>query len=86
MPRWIRWFWERFRQPVGTPRESDVVTDPAVASSRPPRRRRDANASMTGPGSETFVGRLSGDFSAEEEDGAERRRHGTSSAGEAPWK
>ncbi|MPY96553.1 MAG: hypothetical protein GEU97_00855 [Actinophytocola sp.] len=73
MPRWIRWFWERFRQPVDTPRESDVPTDPTVASSRPQRSGRDTAA---GHGSETFVGRLSDDFSAEEQSGAEQRKHG----------
>lgn len=73
MPRWIRWFWERFRQPVDTPHESDVVTDPAVASSRPPPRRKDSNRPATG-GSETFVGRLTDDDFTEERSGAEQRK------------
>ncbi|MPY77331.1 MAG: hypothetical protein GEV04_02330 [Actinophytocola sp.] len=73
MPRWIRWFWERFRMPVNTPRESDAPTDPTMALSRPPRRGRNADRKRR---SETFVGRLSEDFSGEEESGAEQRRHG----------
>jgi len=92
MPRWIRWFRDRFRQPVSTPEESDAVTDPAAATSRPPRRRREGDPSNPGPGSETYVGIRSGDFSAEERDGAEQRertreqddeadRHGSSHGG-----
>lgn len=90
MARWIRWFWDRFRQPVGTPEESDAVTDPAAATSRPPRRRREGDPSNPGPGSETYVGVRSGDFSAEQRDGAEERveqqddetdRHGSSHRG-----
>lgn len=81
MPRWIRWFWNRFRQPVGTPEESDAVTDPAAATSRPPRRRREGDPSNPGPGSETYVGMRSGDFSAEERDGAEERGRDRTRAG-----
>lgn len=77
MPRWIRWLWERFRQPVDTPRESDVPTDPTVAQSRPPQRHDTDDPR----GSETFVGRLSDDFSGEEQSGAERRRHGRDERG-----
>ncbi|GAA5103674.1 hypothetical protein [Haloechinothrix salitolerans] len=74
MPRWIRWFWERYRLPVDTPRESDVATDPAVALSRPPHGGRNTSRAR---GSETFVGRLSGeDFAGEEQSGAELRRQG----------
>ncbi|MER7174836.1 hypothetical protein [Streptomyces mesophilus] len=75
----IRQGWGSGARPAGTPRESDVAQDAAVAGSRPaggePTQSADGGASTTGTGpSGRHVGRIAGEDAADSgETGAEAR-------------